>query len=109
EARWVMAAALLHDVGKTVPGLGTYGRVMATLSGAAGGADMAPLWAERRGMTRRIGLYLQYPRLGADLLGMAGSDPRVCAWAAEHHEPEERWTVPAEAGRLLVAADDGEL
>lgn len=109
EARWVIAAALLHDVGKTVSGLGTYGRVMATLSGAAGGAEMAPLWAERRGMTRKIGLYLQYPRLGADLLGMAGSDPRVCAWAAEHHELEDAWSIPVEVGRLLVAADDGEL
>lgn len=109
EARWVLTAALMHDVGKTVPGLGTYGRVMATLSGAVGGDDMAPLWAEKRGMTRRIGLYLQYPRLGADLLGMAGSDPRVAAWAAEHHEPEESWSIPVEVGRLLVLADDGEI
>jgi hypothetical protein len=108
ESRWIIAAALTHDVGKTVAGLGTYGRVMATLSGSVGGRDMGPLWAERRGMTRRIGLYLQYPQLGADLLAMAGSDPRVCAWAAEHHEPEERWTIPVEVGRLLVAADDCE-
>ena len=42
-------------------------------------------------------------------LAMAGSDERVVAWAAEHHEPEERWTVPVDAGRLLVAADDEEL
>jgi hypothetical protein len=108
ESRWIIAAALTHDVGKTVAGLGTYGRVMATLSGAFGGRDMGPLWAERRGMTRRIGLYLQYPQLGADLLAMAESDPRVCAWAAEHHEPEERWTIPVDVGRLLVAADDCE-
>lgn len=109
DARWVMAAALTHDVGKSVAGLGTYGRVMATLSGAAGGADMGPLWAQKRGMTRRIGLYLQYPQLGADLLAIAGSDERVVAWAAQHHEPEDGWTVPVDAGRLLVAADDGEL
>lgn len=109
DARWILAAALTHDVGKTVAGLGTYGRVMATLSAAAGGADMGPHWAEKRGMTRKIGLYLQYPKLGADLLAVAGSDERVVAWAAEHHEPEERWTVPVDAGRLLVAADDEEL
>ena len=109
DARWILAAALTHDVGKTVAGLGTYGRVMATLSAAAGGSDMGPHWAEKRGMTRRIGLYLQYPELGADLLAMAGSDDRVVAWAAEHHEPEESWTVPVDAGRLLVAADDEEL
>jgi hypothetical protein len=108
-ARWVLAAALTHDVGKSVAGLGTYGRVVATLSGWVGGHDMADHWADTRGFTRRVGLYLNYPRLGADLLAMAGSDPRVVAWAAEHHEPEEAWTVPVEAGRLLADADDGRL
>ena len=96
-------------MGKSVAGLGTYGRVMATLSEAVGGRSMARVWADRRGMTRRIGLYLQYPTLGAELLAVAGSDDRVVAWAAEHHEPEERWTVPVEAGRLLSAADDDAL
>lgn len=109
EARWILAAALTHDVGKSVAGLGTYGRVVATLSEAVGGASMANVWAQRRGMTRKVGLYLQYPRLGADLLAVAGADARVVAWAAQHHEPEDRWTVPVDAGRLLVAADDEEL
>jgi hypothetical protein len=109
EARWVLAAALTHDVGKSVAGLGTYGRVIATLSGAVGGASMANVWAQRRGMTRKVGLYLQYPQLGADLLAVAGADERVIAWAAQHHEPEDSWTVPVAAGRLLVAADDEEL
>jgi hypothetical protein len=106
---WVIAAALTHDVGKSVAGLGTYGRVVATLSAAVGGASMAGVWADRRGMTRRIGLYLQYPKLGADLLAVNGSDERVVAWAAEHHLPEDDWTVPLDAGRLLAAADDGRL
>jgi hypothetical protein len=109
ESRWVLAAALTHDVGKTVAGLGTYGRVVATLSEAVGGASMARVWADRRGMTRRIGLYLQYPELGRDLLAVAGSDERVSAWAAEHHRAEESWTVPREVGRLLADADDGRL
>ncbi len=108
-ARWVMTAALMHDVGKSVPGLGIYGRVVATLCKAAGGASMAGVWAQRRGITRRVGLYMQYPQLGADLLAVAGSDPLVVAWAAEHHEPESDWTVPVDAGRLLLAADDGKL
>jgi hypothetical protein len=107
--RWVMAAALLHDVGKTVPDLGTYGRVVATLSGWVGGADMAEHWADTTGFTRKVGLYLMYPRLGADLLTMAASDERVVAWSREHHMAEEDWTVPLEAGRLLAAADDGRL
>jgi hypothetical protein len=109
DARWIVAAALLHDVGKSVAGLGTYGRTVATLSGWVGGHDMAESWADTRGFTRKVGLYLQYPRLGADLLRMAGSDERVVAWAAQHHEPEEEWTIPVEVGRLLAAADDGAL
>ncbi len=106
---WVMAAALLHDVGKSVVGLGTYGRAVATLSGWIGGHDMAASWADTRGFTRKVGLYLQYPELGADLLRVAGSDDRVVAWAAEHHHPEEDWTVPVEMGRILQLADDGRL
>jgi hypothetical protein len=108
-ARWIMAAALTHDVGKSVAGLGTYGRVVATLSGWVGGHDMAASWADTRGFTRKVGLYLQYGKLGADLLQLEGSDERVVAWAVEHHLPEEDWTVPADAGRLLAAADDGKL
>jgi hypothetical protein len=33
----------------------------------------------------------------------------VVAWAAQHHRPEEDWTVPVDAGRLLADADDGRL
>lgn len=107
DRSWLVPAALLHDAGKQVAGLGTYGRVAATLSGWLGGHEMGPLWAQRSGMTRRIGLYLQYPQLGADLLAVGGSDDRVVAWAREHHLAPEDWTVPADAGRLLAAADDG--
>jgi hypothetical protein len=107
EVRWVLAAALLHDVGKQVAGLGTYGRVVATMSGWVGGRDMAASWADTRGLTRRVGLYLQYEELGGDQLAVAGSDPRVVAWAREHHRPEGEWSVPVELGRLLAAADDG--
>ncbi|HTN99844.1 MAG TPA: HD domain-containing protein [Microthrixaceae bacterium] len=109
EGDWVITAALLHDIGKSVPGLGTYGRVIATICGALVGQDMADHWAEKSGMTRRIGLYLKYPVLGVDILELAGSDERVIAWSAEHHLSEEEWTIPLEAGRLLKAADDGRL
>jgi len=104
--RPVLAAALLHDCGKTVSGLGTYGRVIATLSVKAAGRDVAMAWSETRGFTRRVGLYVEHPRLGADLLGLAGSAPLTVAWAAEHHLPPEEWTVPAEIGRVLKDADD---
>jgi len=108
-AVWLMAAALLHDVGKSVSGLGTYGRVVATLSETLGGSEMGAHWAERGGMTRKVGLYMQYPQLGSDLLALADSDPRVTAWAAEHHLPPEQWTLPLNCALLLQQADDGRL
>jgi hypothetical protein len=104
--RPVIAAALLHDCGKSVSHLGTTGRVIATLSAKVAGHDMAMAWSETRGFTRRVGLYLEHPRLGADLLGLAGSAPLTVAWAAEHHLPPEDWTVPAEIGQALKDADD---
>jgi hypothetical protein len=104
--RPVMAAALLHDVGKVESRLGTYGRVVATLSAKAAGAETAQAWRRGSGFTRRVGLYLVHDQLGADLLAMAGSDPLTVAWAREHHRPEADWTVPLELGRALKDADD---
>ena len=78
----------------------------ATLSGAVGGRDFAEHWQDTAGFTRKVGLYLRYPALGAEMLEVAGSHPWVVAWAAEHHEPEEEWSVPVEIGRVLAAADD---
>ena len=104
--RPVLAAALLHDCGKVVSGLGTYGRVIATVSVKLAGHDIAVAWSETRGFTRRVGLYVEHPRLGSELLGLAGSAPLTVAWAAEHHLPPEEWTVPIEIGEALKAADD---
>ena len=102
----VLAAALLHDVGKTIPHLGTFGRVIATLSEAVAGKDTARHWVETSGFTRRVGQYVLYPELGVDLLKMAGSDEFVIAWSREHHLPEADWTIAPELGRALQQADD---
>jgi hypothetical protein len=104
--RAVLAAALLHDVGKLDAGLGTYGRVVATLSAAVAGREMASHWRRSTGLTRRVGLYLDHPALGAVRLELAGSDPLTVAWAREHHLPEPEWTVPAPIARALKEADD---
>lgn len=103
-----MAGALLHDVGKVDAGLGAYGRTVATLSGAAVKRDPETIrdWTRTRGFTRRVGLYLQHPRLGGDMLELAGSDPLTVAWAREHHLPADEWTVPADLGAALKDADD---
>ena len=104
--RPVLAAALLHDVGKIDARLGTYGRVVATLAGKLGGASMAHAWSEAEGFTRRVGLYLRHGELGADRLRLAGSDPLTVAWAAEHHRPPEYWSLPPDVAAALKAADD---
>ena len=95
--RPVLAAALLHDVGKTTSGLRTPGRVVATVVGAAVGRDRP---------TGRIGRYLHHDEDGATLLAQAGSDPLTVAWTREHHLPESGWSVPVEVGRALRDADD---
>ena len=102
----VLAAALLHDVGKTVSGLGTYGRVVATLSGAAAGPSTAAAWSEGRGFTRRVGLYLRHAELGGDLLELAGADPLTVTWTRQHHDPPASWTLPAPIAQALKDADD---
>jgi hypothetical protein len=86
--------------------LGTYGRVIATLAGAAAGRTMAEAWTQGKGFTRKVGLYLRHPVLGADMLAMANSDPLTVAWAREHHLPEEEWTLPPTIAHALKAADD---
>lgn len=94
--RPVVAAALLHDVGKVEAGLGTLSRVPATLLGMLFGRER---W---RG---RLGTYLRHDVVGADLLRQAGAAPLTVTWAAEHHLPPERWTVPPDVARALKEAD----
>lgn len=107
ESRW-LAAALLHDVGKLDAGLGTFGRVGATMAGAAAGHDMADAWSSKRGITRRVGLYLRHPELGETRIRVAGGREEVAQWARVHHEPA-RWSesgIPPEVVAALHDADD---
>jgi hypothetical protein len=104
--RPVLAAALLHDVGKTVSGLRTFGRVLATLAGMAAGRERASAWTEGHGFKRRVGLYLTHPHLGGDLLAMAGADPLTEAWTREHHLPPDQWTLDPQLAGALKSADD---
>ena len=105
--RAALAAALLHDVGKLDSGLGTLARVPATLVGLAGfRRAVVPGNGRSSGLCRRIAMYLDHPARGAARLRAAGSDPLTVAWAAEHHLPEDLWSVPLAVGRILHAADD---
>ena len=107
DDRWLVAA-LTHDIGKLDSRLSVFGRVGATVSGAVAGRDMADAWSERSGYTRRVGLYLRHPELGANRIRVAGGPEEAAAWAAAHHTPD-RWDssgIPEPVVVALVAADD---
>ena len=97
--RPVVAAALLHDVGKVEAGLGTLARVPATLVGLVVGRERA---ARGQG---RVARYLRHDAIGADLLAAAGADALTVAWAREHHLPADRWSIEPALGAALKAAD----
>lgn len=109
--RDVVAAALLHDVGKVESHLGTFSRVWVTFAAMTVGRHRLRRWAgdpsqgERPSRRARVGLYLAHDRLGARLLEHAGSQALTVSWAAEHHMAPERWTVDPAVGAALKAAD----
>jgi len=104
--RPVLAAALLHDIGKLESGLGTYGRVVATLSVGLAGRETAAAWVLTRGFTRRVGLYVQHEALGADMLELAASDPLTVALVREQSVVPHDRTAPSHLLDALNAADD---
>ncbi len=102
----VLAAALLHDVGKIDSRLRTYGRVVATLTTKIIGRDEVLGWRRSRGLHRRIALYVDHPTIGGDLLQLANSDPLTVAWAREHHNPRDTWTIDTDIANVLDACDN---
>lgn len=104
--REVIAAALLHDVGKIDSGLGTFGRVLATLVAAILGRSRVAGWASVGGLRGRLGRYLRHDVIGAEMLASAGSDPLTSTWARQHHLPADQQTVAPEIAAVLTAADD---
>lgn len=111
SGRDVVAAALLHDVGKVESSFGTFARVWVTFAAMAVGRSRLLRWAgdnpgEGRSSWRaRVGLYLTHDRLGAELLQRAGSQTLTVSWALEHHLAPKLWTVDATIGAALKAAD----
>jgi hypothetical protein len=97
DEKWA-AAALLHDAGKAESGLGTFGRVFATVRGHFG---------DPANVAGRSGTYLRHEQIGADLLAAAGARPEVVAWAGHHHDPA-RWPldqIPEPVCTALAVAD----
>jgi hypothetical protein len=120
--REIVAAALLHDVGKVESDIGTWGRVGVTMAAVAAGRSRVIAWSEaavgaggveaggatdrgRSSARARVGLYLSHDRIGADLLHAVGSAPLTVLWAGEHHLAPQRWSIDATVGAALKAAD----
>lgn len=104
--RPIMAAALLHDVGKVDAGLGTWARVAATAVAVKLGRHRVAAWdGPGRTWRARAGRYVTHDSRGAALLAAAGSDPFTVAWASEHHLPASRRSVDPAVAVVLKAAD----
>lgn len=102
----ILAAAALHDVGKTRCGFGTFGRTAATVVWAVLPDDRAASWRDRSGTLGRLARYRLHPELGAELLDQAGSDPLTVSWTAEHHLGPEYWSVEKGIAAVLKRFDD---
>ncbi len=91
--RAFVSGALLHDIGKLDAGLGTIGRVTATVAGRLMGARA------RRG-TGRVARHLRHEELGAQRCEQIGSDPATVALVAGGAAAPPGWV------EALRAADD---
>lgn len=92
-------AALLHDAGKAAAPLGTAGRSLVVLAGAAGALwllEVVPV------LGPRVRRYVRHPQIGADILGAAGAGPDLVEIVAEHQA-----TVPRRPETLRLQAVDG--
>jgi len=101
----VAVASALHDVGKNQAGLGTPGRVLASLAGLLI-ADLARRWDSASGLRGQIGRYLDHPELGAAALRRAGASDLAVAWAREHHWPPGQHTIDPDLVAALLDADE---
>jgi putative nucleotidyltransferase with HDIG domain len=100
DDRWI-AAALLHDVGKTATGLGPFRRAAATSIAIVAGERRVRRWPNA------IGRYVDHDEEGARLLERAGARREAVEWAAIHHR-RARWSgsvVPVEICQVLATAD----
>ena len=97
------AAALLHDCGKQVAGLGVVGRSVAALVPGS----QVEAWATVSGWRRRIADHRRHDVVGAALLAQAGARDPVVQWARNHHD-RGAWGGYPDGVAVALARADGE-
>ena len=105
EERWI-AAALLHDVGKSNVHMNPIGRAMATIWIEIKGLD-ALSRSEGR-WSKRVYLYSQHPSLGCDDIRRWGGHEEAAIWAGAHQD-RSLWPATGFAAFVIEAlteADD---
>ncbi len=102
----LVIAAALHDVGKLDSGLGTGGRVVASVAVAVLGRERLGSLGARWGPAAQWATYADHAELGAQRLAALGCADPVVAWAREHHRPPTESSLGRDVARALAAADD---
>ena len=105
----LLAAALLHDVGKARVPLRPWERALYVL-GKAALPGLADRWGDRepKGLLRGFVVKEQHPAWGAEMAASAGASARLLRLIARHQEedfsdlPEDEQAIMA----ILQAADD---
>ncbi len=115
DPRWI-AAALLHDVGKTAAALTPIHRAFAAIVGRIVTISTAREWASHGADgIGRIGRYLLHGQLGAQAIRAAGGRDEAASWAEIHQIEFHRHIgavalldssrIPREVAVALSAAD----
>jgi len=115
DPRWI-AAALLHDVGKTTAALAPVHRAFAAIVGRIVTIRTATRWASHgTDGIGRIGRYLLHGQLGAHAIRAAGGRDEAASWAEIHQIEFHRqigavalldsFMIPREVAIALSAAD----
>jgi len=93
----LLAAALLHDVGKA-GGIPLLYRVAIVLARALGPALLSPLDHEKSWWRRPFYVSLHHPEIGAKMIAEAGGNHRLVTFVRYHQNPA--------AGRDSLSAED---